>query len=102
MANCEGEELDFLYYKKRQDRSSHKVEEFLIIFREFDKCRKIGEGNPPFILTFMSYPAGLNHSNRKIENAEICTAAKPTSIQEAASKGSEKKNDDNDILHTRE
>ena len=42
------------------------------------------------LLTFISYPAGLNHSKRKIEKADIWTAATPTNIQEAASKGSEK------------
>ena len=40
--------------------------------------------------TFMLYPAGLNHSKKKIVNAEICTAATTTNNQDAASKGSVK------------
>ncbi len=37
-----------------------------------------------------SYPAGLNHSKRKIMRAESWTRPKPIIIQEAASNGSGK------------
>ena len=43
-------------------------------------------------LTFISNPAGLSHSNKNTENADICTATVSTIIQEAASNGSEKSN----------
>ncbi len=40
--------------------------------------------------TFISYPAGLSHSNKKMVSADSCTAAKTMISQEAASKGSAK------------
>lgn len=38
----------------------------------------------------MLNPLGDNHSNKKIVNVEACMATTPTSIHEAASKGSKK------------
>lgn len=39
--------------------------------------------------TFMSKPDGESHSKKKIIKVAECMATKPTSIQEAVSKGSE-------------
>ena len=61
-------------------------------FRTGHKKRKQPSTRVVFCFTFISYPAGLSHSKRKILKAEICTAARPTRSQEAASKGSEKNN----------
>jgi hypothetical protein len=41
------------------------------------------------MLTFMSNPEGLSHSNRKMVNVAACIATTPTNIQEAVSNGSE-------------
>jgi len=41
------------------------------------------------LLTFMSNPEGLSHSNRKMKIAAAWIATTPTNIQEAVSKGSE-------------
>ena len=41
------------------------------------------------VLTFMSYPAGLSHSKRKMVNADTWTATTSTRIHDAASNGSE-------------